>query len=430
MTSCVHNKRVFVFGLGKSGLSAIAYLKKHGAHILAWDDSSEKCAAIPKDLLSDLDNTPWDTIDFILLSPGVPHEGPKAHPIAAIAKAHSIPLQTDVEIFLRDQENSDHTIIGITGTNGKSTTTALLCHFLREFGAHAIAAGNIGTPVLDLPEETQPTFYVLELSSYQLSLMETKRLDYAVILNISPDHLAYHGSMQAYTEAKQHIFDLMAYQGFLFTDDAYTRTMTISHPYVERIRSTDLPALHHPKLMGAHNHQNFVAASILLEALLPNKVSTEVIVKALHSFTPLPHRQELVTMHNNILFVNDSKATNMDAVYASLSSFQNIHWILGGQPKEGDDPTSLKDYFSRVTHAYPMGAAKASFRESLQDHLPCTPCDTIEEALKAAYANAQKHPGESVILLAPGCASFDQFSNFEERGQCFKDAVQRLVGVS
>jgi len=439
----------YIFGLGKSGLATLSYLQKHSINILVWDDNPETRKTISEDLLQSPETLPWEKIEKIIVSPSIPHEGPKAHPLLLEAKKRSIPFTVDIELFLRQSTFCPHYhIIGITGTNGKSTTTSLLCHLLNHFGKKAVAAGNIGIPVLSLDPTTQETYFVLELSSYQLSLLETPVLEQAIFLNISPDHLDYHGSMDAYIRAKTSIFNLMIpdgnHKGILGIDDSYTQDIYKKNPdllsissesetgdifikdhkiFDKRYKETiSLPSL--MNLQGSHNAQNIVACYAALRQILGNDFSEDCFVKGLLSFKSLPHRQEIIAQERGIIFINDSKATNMNAAEKSLKVFKNIHWILGGKAKSGESPTSLTPYFKNVAHVYLVGSSTDAFEQDLKGLLPYTVCHTIDRATQEAYSQAS--PGD-IILLAPACASFDQFQNFEERGKFFKTCTNNIL---
>jgi UDP-N-acetylmuramoylalanine--D-glutamate ligase len=439
----------YVFGLGKSGRSTLNYLQSRHMKVRVWDDTPEARASINSEILQDPTLVNWSNVEKIVLSPGIPHEGPKAHPALLAAKAHNVPIIVDVEIFLeRALKHPHYKIVGITGTNGKSTTTSLICHVLNHFGKKAIAAGNIGIPVLDLPETEEETYYILELSSYQLTLLKTPSLDLAVLINITPDHLAYHGTMEAYVKAKESIFDFLNPKDtkcVLVIDDAHTRSIYKKHPGFlsvstdteegvvslcknvlkdrEKNISFTLPVLQ--QLQGSHNAQNIAACYGALQNLIPADFNNTYFIEALKTFRSLPHRQEIVAKTSDVTFINDSKATNMDAAEKSLKTFNHIHWILGGQSKEGETPASLKHLFSHVRHVYLVGSSMEYFAKELKGLIPYTLSHTIDHATQEAFRQAQKG---DVILLAPACASFDQFRNFEERGNFFKAYAQKLAG--
>lgn len=447
MTKDSVSKHWYIFGLGKSGRSSLRYLQNQGELVFAWDDTPSAREDLDDTLLQSPDSIDWQEIHSIILSPGIPHEGPNAHPALEHAKSLGIPLVSDVVLFLeRALENPLYKIIGITGTNGKSTTTALLGHLLQAHGKDAYVGGNIGTPVLDLPEPTYETYYVLELSSYQLTLCPPPRLDCSILLNISPDHLAYHGTMENYIGAKERIFDWMnpaGSHGIIGIDDSYTQKMIQNFPeatpvsatseegdvymrnnvLVDSYRGREIPLPLLPNLAGTHNAQNIVACYEALTYLLQGAFRIETFIKGLTTFKSLPHRQEVLRKIKGVTFVNDSKATNMNATEKSLKTFSHIHWILGGQGKDGESPLDLKPYFSHVEHVYLVGESSKGFAETIEGQLPYTVCDTIEQGVKTAFQKA--HP-DHVILLAPGCASFDQFKNFEERGDAFKACVKKL----
>jgi UDP-N-acetylmuramoylalanine--D-glutamate ligase len=436
----------YIFGLGKSGLSTLRYLQTLHCRVKAWDDTPGARQSIDSEILQDPATVDWSSVEKIILSPGIPHEGPNAHPALLSAKAHHIPIVGDVELFLeRARSHPNHKIIGITGTNGKSTTTSLLCHVLNHFGKKTIAAGNIGTPVLDLPEIEEEAYYILELSSYQLTLLKTRRLDIGVLINITPDHLAYHGTMEAYVAAKESIFDFLNPKdpkGVVVIDDAHTRSIYKKHPgflsvstetdqgivslchHILKDRETSLVLPPLQQLQGSHNAQNIGACYAALQQLIPTDFESVRFIEALKTFKSLPHRQEIVAQTPDVTFINDSKATNVDAAEKSLKTFKNIHWILGGQAKTGETPASLKHLFSHVRHVYLIGSCMEEFAKNLEGLISYTLSHTVDQATQEAFHNAQKG---DVILLAPACASFDQFKNFEERGHFFKTCAQILA---
>lgn len=435
----------YILGLGKSGLSAFNYLKRQNKHIFAWDDNPSVRNLIPQTFIKSPENVSLENIEKIILSPGIPNEGPNAHPFLVVAKKKGIPITVDIELFF---EHHPRHVIGITGTNGKSTTTSLLCHLLNHFGVPSVAVGNIGTSVLDVHDLGQETYFVLELSSYQLSLLKTPALSFGILLNISPDHLEYHGSMEAYIKAKSTLFALMdhdqKYQNIIGIDDSYTKTMYQNYPnlisisseskegsiykegerIVDTIRGKNLPIPSLMNLQGSHNAQNILACYGALQQILQCKFSDDIFIEGLLSFKSLPHRQEIIANSGGILFINDSKATNMNAAEKSLKAFNNIHWILGGKAKAGETPLSLSTLFSRVKHTYLVGSSIDAFATQLEGTLPYTKVHTIDLAINAAYKKARDG---DVILLAPACASFDQFKNFEERGNVFKTCVETLL---
>jgi UDP-N-acetylmuramoylalanine--D-glutamate ligase len=441
-------------GLGKSGLSAAAALKAGGAYVCVWDDKAEardKAQAAGWALM-DVDSARLD-VELIVWSPGVPHTLPKPHPLAVKARAQEIPLVCDVDLLCRTQEAA--TFIGITGTNGKSTTTSLMAHILRCANRATEVGGNLGTPALDLASLGALGTYVLELSSYQLELVPAMSLETAIFLNITPDHIDRHGDMAGYVKAKKRIFERQRFPrtAVISVDDEYCavirdellrdglhNVMPISTKQVVRggvyvdngllmdatnghaIALIDLKTI--PTLPGEHNWQN---AAAVTAAALSQGISAATIANALTTFKGLAHRQELVATINGVPFINDSKATNADATEKALRCYDNIYWIAGGIAKDGGIE-SLKPLFPRIRHAYLIGEAADDFADTLEANAVAHDLyEDIETAIEDAGERAMKDklPG-AVVLLSPACASFDMFKSFEHRGDVFRTEVLEL----
>ncbi|MEO1193474.1 MAG: UDP-N-acetylmuramoyl-L-alanine--D-glutamate ligase [Pseudomonadota bacterium] len=441
-----------VLGLGRSGLSAGQALLASGAAVSAWDDQAETRAAADAAGLSatPLEGLDWAGVSALVLSPGVPHSFPTPHPAAAAAKAAGVPLIADVELFAQSKPLAP--VAAITGTNGKSTTTALIAHLLRYSQRSVAEGGNLGPPVLRLPQLGVEGVYVLELSSYQLELVESLHPRVAVFLNITPDHLDRHGGFEGYLAAKERIFggqraeDLAIVgveeeAGALLAD----RLVTAGRTRVLRLSMTEtlpgglylrdgwliddtagratrlLPLASLPRLPGRHNAQNVAAAYAACRGLGLTKAA---ILKALPHFPGLAHRQELVAEQDGLRFVNDSKATNAEAAAKALASYDRIYWIAGGRPKEGG-LSGLDAFYPRIRRAFLIGEAQEDFARSLAGKVTADCCGTLEAAVAAATkaARAEPEPG-AVVLLSPACASFDLFPNFEARGEAFRAAVQ------
>ncbi|WP_135080213.1 UDP-N-acetylmuramoyl-L-alanine--D-glutamate ligase [Terasakiella sp. SH-1] len=441
--STYKGKTVAVLGLGKSGLSAMRALKDAGANVLAWDDQAER------DDLTDLSEADWSTIDLLVMSPGIPHTFPKAHPVADLACAHDVPIVCDVELLVQSCPNAKY--IAITGTNGKSTTTTLIAHILEVAGFDVEVGGNLGTPALDLEKLDEDGVYVLELSSYQLERTPSLCADVAVWLNISPDHLDRHGGLDGYIAAKKNIFAHQTEDHFALigVDDEHSKAVfeTTNLTNAKRIAISakapvedgiftdedvlideafslegeqvmDLSGV--KTLQGKHNQQN---AAMAYGAALAIGAAPEWIVRGIASFPGLEHRQEIVGNVGEVLFINDSKATNADATQKALGAYDNIYWIAGGQAKEGGID-QLLDQLQTVTKAYLIGAAEDDFAQSLNDTKEFMRCGDLETATKAAFMDAKQTGG--VVLLSPACASWDQFKSFEARGDAFKAIVHQL----
>lgn len=447
---------VAVMGLGRAGLPGAQALARLGARVLAWDDSepARRQAAAAGVPLADLTTADFGAIDALLLSPGIPHRLPAPHPVAARAQAAGRPIVCDADLLFRAvrETGSAARFAGVTGTNGKSTTTALLGHILTCAGRPHATGGNLGTPALALNILGSDGVYALEMSSYMLERIARIRFDAAAMLNLSPDHLDRHGNMAGYATAKRRIFDRQdgACTAVIGVDDAAGRAMAdeaaagpavlirisglqvvpggvyvenerlidARGPYPQRIASL----VRHPTLPGTHNAQNAAAAAALALAL---RIPAEDIAAGIASFPGLPHRQERVGDLDGVLFVNDSKATNTDAAARALACYPRVFWIAGGRAKEGGIAT-LAPLFPRIARAFLIGESAASFAATLAEHgVAHEIALTLDEAVPAAFAAARAE-APSVVLLSPAAASFDQFANFEARGAAFRTAVARL----
>ncbi len=452
------NKKVAVFGLGRSGIASALALQDGGAIVYAWDDNlkTRENAQAQGVNIFDLRNIDFNELYALVMTPGVPIYGTKVHWSAELAMAHEIPIIGDIEIFAREinaMPNDDKPrIIGITGTNGKSTTTALIAHILQSAGKDVQMGGNIGTGVLSLNPPRAGTFYVLELSSYQLDLTKSLQLNVAIQLNISEDHLERHGTMERYVAAKRNIFaNQSRYDtAIIGVDDDWggalcTKLMATGSRNIVAIsswqfiscgisaisnilwdnqsgRAREVADLNLARaLPGAHNGQNAAAAFAACKAL---GLSNEVITQAIYSFAGLKHRLQLVAQIGLVKFYNDSKATNADASMQALKAFPKIRWIVGGEDKT-DGIDILKPYFDRVTKAYLIGKAQNRFAETLCD-VEHVKCDNMENAVKMAFADASVSNLPELIVLSPACASFDQYKDFEMRGDHFIDVVNQI----
>ena len=447
-------RKVAVLGLARSGIAAAEALAASGAEVLAWDDSAGSCHAaaergIPLADLSTAEPKDWAAL---VMSPGIPLTHPAPHPIAAKALAAKVPVIGDIELLW--QAGTGARFLGITGTNGKSTTTALIGHILAEAGKSVAVGGNLGTAVLTLPPLQADGTYVIEMSSFQLDLIQETRFSVAILLNVTPDHLDRHGDMAGYVAAKSRIFmnQQSGDTAIIGVDDEWCRKVAdelehgparVIRISVERAVPGGVYALNgeliddteglqrriallrnFPRLPGAHNWQNAAAAYAAARAC---GLSVVEIGVALAKFAGLAHRQELVATLGRVRFVNDSKATNADAAAKALGCYDAIHWIAGGVPKAGGiEP--LKSFFPRIRHAYLIGSAAKQFQETLGSAVPSTLSGDLPSAIRAAAAAAQTDPAAApVVLLSPACASFDQYRNFEIRGDAFRAIVRDLV---
>jgi len=454
--SFLDGQTVAVMGLGKSGGATLRALTAAGVNALAWDDQPEAREVALHDgfTLVDLASADWSHIDLAVWSPGIPHVHPKPHPAAVAARRAGVPLICDIELLARAHLAPRY--VGITGTNGKSTTTTLIGHILQAGRGPVAVGGNLGTPALELPDLGLDGTYVLELSSYQLELIDQTRFDVAVLLNITPDHLARHGGMEGYIEAKSSIFGKLRAQStaVIGVDDEACREIheTLTHKRGITLRAisaerfvkggisaadgilvddshggaepvVDLREI--ASLPGRHNWQNACAAYATARAC---GMDREQIVAGLRSYPGLHHRQELVAIIDGVRYVNDSKATNADAAEKAMVCYDSIYWIAGGQAKEGGIE-SLRPLFPRVRGAFLIGEAAQSFGQTLAGQAPVEQCGTLEVAVgRARDAALRDKIGGAVVLLSPACASWDQFKSFEHRGDRFRELVGQLAG--
>ena len=451
-------KTVALFGLGGSGLATALALSAGGADVIAWDDSaaSVENASSAGIRTGDLRNLDWQAVGARVLSPGVPLTHPKPHWSAELARAAGVEIIGDVELFARERRAHapDCPFVAITGTNGKSTTTALIAHILKSSGRDTQLGGNIGTAVLTLDPPKAGRFYVVECSSYQIDLAPTLDPSAGILINLTPDHLDRHGSMQHYADVKERLV-AASDTAIVGVDDSHctiiadrieragTKVVRISKRnvladgiYADGTRLVlaqsgatrqiaDLSAIQ--TLRGAHNAQNTAAA---VAACLAVGLGEDEIRAGLASFPGLKHRMQPVGRKGGTLFVNDSKATNADAAAPALSSFERIYWIAGGVPKEGGI-SSLAAFFPKIAKAYLIGEAAPEFAATLGAAVPFDLSGTLERAVQDAAADAEKDGnGPVAVLLSPACASFDQYKNFEVRGDAFVRHVSALPDVS
>tara|TARA_R110002033_G_scaffold76978_4_gene128659 strand:+ start:62209 stop:63543 length:1335 start_codon:yes stop_codon:yes gene_type:complete len=421
-------KRYAILGLARSGMAVLDSLHASGAELLAWDNREElRDSVADRALIADPLETDLTGYDAIVVSPGVPLN---SHPIALKAKADRVPIIGDIELFAQARSSlPSHRVVGITGTNGKSTTTALVHHILESAGIPAVMGGNIGLPILSQEPLPAGGVYVLELSSYQIDLTASLDCDVALLLNISPDHLDRYDGFDAYAASKARLFDMMGtdHAAIFASRDEKTRLALDGLRELGRVQNI-VDTSHReiagqadwPSLQGPHNLQNAIAAVAVVEALGLTEAQWR---PALASFAGLPHRMERVAEAGGILFVNDSKATNPASTGPALGAYPKIHWILGGLPKS-DSLAECEPFYPNVVRAYTIGEAGPLFQKLLAGHVPVESCEMMLTAVQRAAANAA--PGD-VILLSPACASFDQFRDFEARGNCFRCAVTSVI---
>ncbi|MCB2136907.1 MAG: UDP-N-acetylmuramoyl-L-alanine--D-glutamate ligase [Rhodobacteraceae bacterium] len=459
-------RRVAVLGLGRSGLAAARALAGGDAEPLLWDDSAEARAKAEAEgfALTDLTRADaWQDVAALIVSPGIPHLYPTPNKLIVRAMAAGVPIDNDIGLFFRswataewDRMDVTPKVIAVTGSNGKSTTTALIHHLLQVVGRPTQMAGNIGRGVLDLDPATDGEVVVLELSSYQTELARALTPDIAILTNLTPDHLDRHGGLGGYFAAKRRLFaEGGPDRAVIGVDEAEgrflanqmsqgngdDRVITISSGQKldsaawsvfarkgflaewrkgRQVASIDLRGV--PGLPGAHNHQNACAAYAALRTI---GVAPKDIERGFQSFEGLPHRSQLVGVKNGLRFVNDSKATNADSAAKALQAFDRIRWIAGGLGKEGGI-ASLRPYLGSVAKAYLIGHSARDFALELGE-TPYEICETMDRAVASAAAEAE--PGDTV-LLAPAAASFDQYPNFEKRGEDFATRVASIIGTA
>lgn len=450
-------KRVAVFGLGGSGRATAEALMAGGAVVAAWDDNADTvaealAAGIPT---VDLAGADWLSFAALVLSPGVPLTHPEPHWTVKRATAAGVEIIGDIELFCRERRlNAPQApLIAITGTNGKSTTTALIAHLLTVAGRDVQLGGNIGTAILSLEPPATGRYHVIECSSFQIDLAPSLAPTVGALLNVTPDHLDRHGTMGHYASIKERLV-AGAVTAVIAVDDGWCQAIadrleragrdvvrvSAKRPLASGIYAADatlysvsdagvtsVAGLHGiGSLRGAHNAENAAAAVATVRAL---GIDNATIAGGLVSFAGLPHRMEEVGRRGRVLFVNDSKATNADAAAKALASFERIYWIAGGRQKEGGIE-SLTDFFPRIAKAYLIGEAAEPFGVTLGKAVPHEMCETLDRATNAAADDADRDRApEPVVLLSPACASYDQFKNFEKRGDAFRALVHALDGI-
>jgi UDP-N-acetylmuramoylalanine--D-glutamate ligase len=450
--TCFAGKRVAVFGLGISGRVSAEALVAGGAEVVVWDDHRrprDKAAAMGL-RLEDLVMSDLLRFDSLVIGPGVPLTHPTPHWIVVKARQSGVEVIGDIELFCRERAKiaPKSPFVAITGTNGKSTTTALVAHLYRYFGYEAEVGGNIGTPILALAPPAPGRIHVIECSSFQIDLAPSLNASFGVLLNVTPDHLDRHGTMENYAAIKERLV-AQADHAVICLDDE------ISVGVAARLRKAGRPAtlvsindpaipdgivLEGTRLMrrtegrssliaelagiaslrGRHNGQNAAAA---VAALGAHGFELDIVQKGLSSFPGLPHRLEEIGRRGKVLYINDSKATNADAAEKALLSLSDIYWILGGRAKHGGIEM-LRPLFPKIVKAYLVGEAADAFAGTIGEAIPYEFCGTLDRAVESATRDAEKSMTEApIVLLSPACASFDQFSDFEKRGDKFRELV-------
>ncbi len=438
-----------VLGLARTGLAAVTWLRNRGANVIAKD-------ADPRKILQAIDlgaqtcddqDIDWSSISALIQSPGIP----LTHSLSKAARDRSVPVFGDVDLFRHF--HSQAKIIGITGTNGKSTTATLIAHILESAGLPVAIGGNVGVPVLSLPELPPEGIYVLELSSYQLDLSDCLNLDYVGWLNITPDHLERHGSMDEYIRAKAKIFRCTVNfpETVICLDDDYSQgiyneihmqnpqqvtavscegegasyRVLDAHLIENEDEIADLRSF--DRLSGRHNYQNIAVAYGLCRKV---GLTPKQILRGIASFPGLVHRQEWIAEIEGVTFVNDSKATNGEAASKALDTFDEIYWIAGGEPKS-DGITMLVPYFTKIKRIFLIGAAQERFVDVIGSSIPVSLSGDLKTAIQQAFEAARLDISAGfvlrpIVLLSPACASFDQFRDFEHRGEVFKEQVLKI----
>jgi len=451
-------KTVAVFGLGGSGLASCHALKAGGAEVIAGDDGAENVAkaAHAGFITADLRSASWSNFAALILTPGAPLTHPAPHWSVLMAREAGVEVIGDIELFCRERRRHapDAPFVAITGTNGKSTTTALIAHLMTVAGYDTQMGGNIGTAILSLEPPRRGRVHVIEMSSYQIDLTPSLDPTVGILINISEDHIDRHGTLNHYAAVKERLVAGVQDTAIIGVDDNWCRNaadrieragkrvvrISVRNPlaygiYVERETIVQASGGARAEiariggigsLRGLHNAQNAACASACALAL---GVGNDVLQNGLRSFPGLAHRMEQVGRLGNVLFVNDSKGTNADAAAHALSSFADIFWIAGGRAKAGGI-TGLEDHFPRIRKAYLVGEAAAEFATTLGERVPHEMSGTLEVAVASAARDAEASGlHDPVVLLSPACASFDQYRNFEIRGAAFRDLVNALPGV-
>jgi UDP-N-acetylmuramoylalanine--D-glutamate ligase len=453
-------KTVAVFGLGGSGLASCQALKAGGAEVITGDDNADNLAKAAQAgfITADLRNVSWQNFAALILTPGAPLTHPAPHWSVRLAREAGVEVIGDIELFCRERKRHapDAPFVAITGTNGKSTTTALIAHLMKVAGYDTQMGGNIGTAILSLEPPRTGRVHVIEMSSYQIDLTPSLDPTVGILINISEDHIDRHGTLEHYAAVKERLVADVKAQGtaIVGVDDSWCRNIadrldragkrvvriSVRNPlpdgiYVEHetiVRASGAARSQVARiggigsLRGLHNAQNAACASAAALAL---GVGGEVLQAGLRSFPGLAHRMEQVGCRGEVLFVNDSKGTNADAAAHALSSFADIFWIAGGKPKAGGI-TSLTEYFPRIRKAYLIGEAAKEFASTLGDRVPHEISETLDVAVASAARDAEASGlHDPVVLLSPACASFDQYRNFEIRGAKFRELVEALPGV-
>jgi UDP-N-acetylmuramoylalanine--D-glutamate ligase len=443
----LENKKVGIFGLGVSGAITATTLIKAGVDVIIWDENHKSRESISSKidpaLFCDIGGKRWLEVDTLILSPGIPLNHPALQKIVMLSKQSHREIICDIELFVREKAKQA-IFIGITGTNGKSTTTALMNHILESCGKTSEVGGNIGKPIMGL-WDSNAEYYCVELSSYQLDLIKASRFNVAILLNVTPDHIERHGSFEQYTETKERIF-LNQHPGdikIIGVDNKNSnaiynkmvatleRAIAISSSQILQRGVCVLDGMIYASgkkyqlgeleyLRGEHNAENIAAC---FACAISVGLKAEEVIEAIKTFRGLPHRMQYLGEIAGVKYINDSKATNAEAAVKSLASFNNIHWIVGGRAK-GDDLSTISPFTSKIKRAYLIGESIGLFRDLLNGKVDMSESGFLKVAFKEAVGNAV--PGD-VILLSPACSSYDQWKNFEQRGEAFTNLYSKEI---
>ncbi len=424
----LEGKPVLIYGMGRSGKATVRALREAGASLVIGDDNEENLEEYLKEYkginILDIATQDFSKPAFLVLSPGISFTHPRPHNVVIKAQEAGLAIISDIELFFRIHPNLK--TVGVTGTNGKSTVVSLLSHVLTQAGIKNALGGNIGTAVFDLNVEgkTPPEWVVLELSSYQIDLCPHFRPDISVIINLTPDHIDRHGSVENYAAVKERLFEQEG-AAIICSDDAYTKAM-LARARAAKIREVIEVSYHDvaevKTLKGEHNRQNIAC---VFAAARKIGLSPELIKSVIESFPGLNHRQYLVRTINGVAYINDSKATNAASTATALSCQDNIYWIVGGRKKE-TGLAGLEKFANNIKHAFLIGESTEDFSDWFDKYgIKYSRCYTMENAVEQAHTKAQ-NAGAGAVMLSPACASFDQYLSFEKRGDHFAKLVKEL----
>ena len=419
-----------ILGLGISGLAALEFLRKKNKNIVVFDDKLKPNLKLKK-YWKDYCNWDWARLKRIIISPGIKINGKKRHPIVKLAKAYNVELHNEIELFF--EQSPKPIIIGITGTNGKSTLAWLISHILSENKIKNIICGNFGKPVC-LVNPNNRNIVIVELSSYQLLSIPSLKIDFGIITNISNDHLDYHGDFDSYLDAKLRLIEAIRDNGYLVinhTDNFLKNKITQKLKNIDNINflNTCGKEIKCNNLLGEHNKILFEIAFLISEKI---GIKIPLIKSSIFNFVPLPHRMEVIYKSSNLEIINDSKATNGESASAALKSYQNIHWIAGGLEKKDGLGNAVK-HLQRVKAIYLFGSSKKRFYKQLKESnfkRQIFLFDDLKELITYLFTKISKIKNDNItILFSPAAASFDKYKNFEERGTMFKKEVFKQVKV-